>query len=132
MSENTTPSQEESTNTDQENMPTQDEKQMGMFCHLVAFAGVIIPLGSVLGPLIIWLMKKDQSEYIDYHGKEALNFQITMLIAAFVCILLMFVFIGIILMFGLFVFWLIVVIIGAIKANEGLRYQYPLTIRFIK
>jgi len=132
MSENTTPSQEESINSPGEQAPTPEEKQMAMFCHLSAFVGLIIPFGSVIAPLVIWLMKKDQSEYIDYHGKEAINFQITMAIAFAISFILMFVLIGFFLLIGLGVFWLIVIIIGGIKANDGLRYQYPFSIRFIK
>ena len=51
-----------------------DEKTMAMFCHLAAFAGVVIPFGNIIGPLVVWLIKKDSSPYIDYHGREALNF----------------------------------------------------------
>jgi len=132
MSENTTPSQEESSNSTEEIELTADEKQMAMFCHLSAFAGLIIPFGTIIGPLIIWLMKKDQSEYIDYHGKEVLNFQITMAIAFAISFVLMFILIGFFLLIGLAIFELIVIIIGAIKANDGLRYQYPFSIKFIK
>jgi len=132
MSENTTPSQEESVNPTEEKELTADEKQMAMFCHLSAFAGLIIPFGTIIGPLIIWLMKKDQSEYIDYHGKEVLNFQITMAIAFVISFLLMFILIGFFLLAGLAIFELIVIIIGGIKANDGVRYQYPFSIRFIK
>jgi len=132
MSENTTPSQEESTNPVEEKELTQDEKQMGMFCHLSAFAGLLIPFGSIIGPLIIWLMKKDQSEYIDYHGKEALNFQLTMAIAFIVSFFLMVVLIGFFLLAGLAIFELVIIIIAAIKANDGLRFEYPLSIKFIK
>ncbi len=133
MSDNTTPSQEETTNQPTKKDLSQDDRTMGMFCHLASFAGYIIPFfGSIIGPLIIWQMKKDQSSFIDYHGKESLNFQITMAIAYFVSFILMIVVIGIFLLFGLAIFNLVVVIIAAIKANEGVKYQYPLNFRFIK
>lgn len=132
MSDNTTPSQEETNNEPAEMALTQDDKTMGMFCHLAAFAGFIIPFGSLIGPLVVWQMKKDQSEYIDYHGKESLNFQITMAIAFFVSFILMFIVIGFFLIIGLAIFELVVIIIAAIKANEGVRYQYPVNFRFIK
>jgi len=132
MSDKTTPSQEETDNSPIENSPSPDEKQMAMFCHLAAFAGLIIPFGIIIGPLVIWLMKKDTSAYIDYHGKEALNFQITMAIAFFISFILMFVVIGFFLVTGLAIFELVVIIIAAIKASEGVGYQYPFNFRFIK
>lgn len=132
MSDNTTPSQEETSNKPHETELSQDDRNMGMFCHLAAFAGLIIPFGSLIGPLVIWQMKKDQSAYIDYHGKESLNFQITMAIAFFVSFILMFVVIGFFLVAGLAIFELVVIIIAAIKANEGVEYQYPINFRFIK
>ncbi len=111
---------------------THDEKQMGMFCHLAAFAGMVIPFGSIIAPLVIWQMKKDESEYIDFHGKESLNFQITMAIALLISMVLMFVLIGFLLVPALVVFELVMIIIAAIKANDGVRYQYPFNFRFIK
>ncbi|MCW8876766.1 MAG: DUF4870 domain-containing protein [Kangiellaceae bacterium] len=113
--------------------PTHKEKSMAMFCHFAAFAGFVFPLlGSVLGPLIIWQMKRHESEYVDYHGKEALNFQLTMLIAFFIAFVLVFVVVGIPLLFGLAIFEIIVIIIAGIKANDGVFYRYPFSIRFIQ
>ena len=133
MSDNTTPSQEETNKDPAETQLTQDDRTMGMLCHLASFAGYVIPFfGSIIGPIVIWQMKKDQSEFIDYHGKESLNFQITMAIAYFVSFILVFVLIGFFLLFGLAIFNLVIVIIAAIKANEGVRYQYPFNFRFIK
>ena len=133
MSDNPTPSQEETTNQTAETGLTQDDKTMGMLCHLAAFAGLVVPFfGSIIGPLVVWLLKKDQSSYVDYHGKESLNFQITMAIAFFVSWILVFVLIGFFLLAGLAIFNLVVIIIAAIKANEGVRYQYPFNFRFIK
>lgn len=132
MSENSTSSQEETNNQPAPVELSQDDKTMGMFCHLAAFAGLIIPFGSIIGPLVVWLTKKDQSEFIDHHGKESLNFQITMAIAFLVSFVLMIIVIGIFLVIGLAIFELVVIIIAAIKANDGEHYQYPFAIRFIK
>lgn len=107
-------------------------KTSGMLCHLLALCGYVIPFGNIIGPLIVWLTQKDKSPFIDHHGKESLNFQITVTIAAFVCIILCFVLIGIPLLFALGIYALIMSIIGAIKANEGRLYSYPYTFRFIK
>jgi uncharacterized Tic20 family protein len=112
--------------------PTEDERTWGMLAHLAAFAGFLIPFANVFGPLVVWMMKREQSEFVADQGKEALNFNITILIGAAVCGVLVFVFIGILLGVALFVFWLALTIIGGIKAGEGHRYRYPLTLRLVK
>ena len=112
--------------------PTKDERMWGMFCHLIAFSGYLIPFGSVLGPLIIWLIKKDEMPFVDDQGKESLNFQLTMLIAVIISAILMLVFIGFLLLGVLIIFQIVVVIVASIKANDGIKYRYPYTIRFIK
>jgi len=133
MSENTTPSQEETTASAAQNELTQDDRNMAMFCHLAAFGGVVVPFfGNLIGPLVVWQLKKEQSEFVDYHGKESLNFQITMAIAFFISFILSIIIIGFFLMLGLALFNLVVIIIASIKANDGLRYQYPFNFRFIK
>jgi uncharacterized Tic20 family protein len=113
-----------------------DEKQArmwGMFCHLSALSGFIgIPFGSILGPLIIWLIKKNEYPFVDDQGKESLNFQISILIYSIVAALLIFVFIGIFLIFAIMITNIVLVIIASIKANNGEVYYYPYTIRFIK
>jgi len=80
----------------------------------------------------MWLVKKDESPFVDDQGKEAVNFNITMLIAFFVAFVLMFVAIGAVLMPVLFIFWVVMVIIAGLKANEGVAYRYPFTLRLIK
>lgn len=114
------------------NSSDKDERLWGMLCHLISFSGYIIPFGSVLGPLIIWLIKKDEMPFVNDQGKESLNFQLTMLIAVIVSAILMFVVIGFLLLGVLIIYQIIVVIMASIKANEGVRYRYPYTIRFIK
>ncbi|MFN7948430.1 MAG: DUF4870 domain-containing protein [Blastocatellia bacterium] len=111
---------------------TQDEKTFATLAHLSALAGCIIPFGNILGPLIIWMMKKDQSWFVNDQGKEALNFQITLTIALIVSFLLMFLLIGFILMPVVGLFGLIMAVIAALKANQGEVYRYPLTIRLIQ
>ncbi|KGD61654.1 hypothetical protein T9A_01603 [Alcanivorax jadensis T9] len=112
--------------------PKQEERSLGLACHLLALAGLVVPFGNILGPLIIWLVKKDDSAFVDDQGKEALNFNITISIAGFIAFLLMFVVIGGLLLPIIGIFWLIMTIIAAVKANGGERYRYPLTIRLIK
>lgn len=112
--------------------PGKDARNWGMICHLSALAGYLIPFGNILGPLIVWAIKKDDDPFIDDQGKEALNFQLTMTILFIIAFLLMFVIIGIPLFAALAVFVLIMIIIASIKANDGIYYRYPMTIRFFK
>ncbi|MBD8527000.1 DUF4870 domain-containing protein [Pseudoxanthomonas sp. CAU 1598] len=102
-----------------------------MFTHLSALVGFLIPLGSIIAPLIMWQVKKAESPFIDEQGKEALNFQITVLIAVIVCIILSFVLIGLLLLPIVGIGALVLTIIAGIKANEGVSYRYPMTLRLI-
>ena len=108
-----------------------DERMWAMFCHLSGLAGFIFPFGNIIAPLVIWLVKKEEYPLVNDQGKEALNFQISMTIYIIASVILIFLVIGIPLLIILGIFGLIVVIIAAIKANEGEKYRYPLTIRFL-
>ncbi|PMZ92351.1 MULTISPECIES: DUF4870 domain-containing protein [Pseudomonas] len=112
--------------------PSADVRQWAMFCHLSALLGLVLPLGHLLGPLVLWHLKREQDPFIDAQGKETLNFQISVTIAGFVCFLLMFVFIGILLFAVLMVTVLILIILAAVKANEGQPYRYPFIWRPIR
>lgn len=109
-----------------------DARLFGMLCHLLALTGFVVPFGSIIGPLVMWLIKREEFPFVDDQGKEALNFAISMLIYAIVAGILTIVIIGIPLLIAIFVFWLVMVIIAAMKANSGIAYRYPLTIRLIK
>ncbi len=109
-----------------------DQNMWAMFCHLSALAGFVIPFGNILGPLVVWLMKKDVYPLVDDQGKEALNFQISMTIYLIVSAVLILILIGIVLLIGLAIFEIIVIIMAMVKANDGVAYRYPLNIRFIK
>lgn len=112
--------------------PTPDERTWGMLCHLLALTGLVgIPFGSILGPMVMWLVKKNDSPYVDHHGREAMNFGISTLIYAIACIPLCFVLIGIPMLIALGIFWLVMVIMSAVKANDAKPVRYPLTIRFL-
>ena len=102
-----------------------------MFAHLSSFAGHLIPFGHIGGPLLIWLLKKDTMPLVADQGKEALNFQITMTLAFIVAALSLFVLIGFILLPAVWLFDVIVTIVAAVKANEGVAYRYPLCLRFV-
>lgn len=123
--------------------PGREERQWAMFAHLSALAGALVSswfggFGVFVGPLVIWLLKKDAMPFVDDQGKEALNFNITMAAIAFVLFLLT-IFtlgIGIIVTGPLFAIlglvWLAFTIVAAIRANEGKRYRYPVTVRLIR
>jgi uncharacterized Tic20 family protein len=112
--------------------PSAEEKQWALFAHLSALIGFIIPFGSIIGPLIIWQIKKNEMPFVDDQGKEALNFQITMAIAVLVCIVLMVVLIGFLLIWIVGLLDLIFIIIAALAANSGQAYRYPITLRLVK
>jgi len=110
---------------------SKDERTWGMFCHLGAFAGYVVPFGNIIGPLIIWLLKREDSSFVDAQGRESLNFQISFTIYFVVAILLVFVFVGIILIPLLILLQFIFVIVAALKAQDGGVYHYPLSFRFV-
>ena len=123
--------------------PPHPESQMrtwNMLCHLSALSGFVgIPLGNVLGPLLVWQIKKNEFPSVDVHGKAALNFQLTVLIAALVTaaagFILTFICIGFLLFFvaaAIGLAGLIFAIIAGIKANNGEDYKYPYSIEFVK
>jgi uncharacterized protein len=112
-----------------------DARMWGMFAHLSAFTAVLTAgIGAIVGPLVIWLIKKEQFPFVDDQGKEALNFQITMCIYSVVAGILSFLCIGFILLPVIGIVDIVFTIIATIKANDGIRYRYPkyLNLRLIK
>lgn len=108
------------------------DRTMGMLCHLLAFSGHFIPLGHIIGPLVLWLIKKDDSPFVDDQGKESLNFQITMTIAGVVAGILALVLIGFILLPIIWIADVVLVIVATVKASQGIAYRYPFCLRLIK
>ncbi|MBI1335443.1 MAG: DUF4870 domain-containing protein [Phycisphaera sp.] len=111
-------------------------QNMGMLCHLLAFAGYVVPMGNIIGPLVLWLMKKDEHPFIDEQGKESVNFQISVLIVAFVLGILSFIpfvfCVTIPLLFAVVIAEIVFVILAAIAASKGEHYKYPYSFRLIK
>jgi len=119
--------------------PNNDARRWNMLCHLSALAGCVVPIGHILGPLIIWQLKKNEFPSVDIHGKASLNFQITVTIAVFVglvaafalsffCIgYLLFPIVGLIGLAGL-----VFAVIAGIKANNGEDFKYPYSLELIK
>ena len=113
--------------------PSSDVRTWCVLCHAAALLGLFFHfLGHLLGPLIVWLVKRGDSPEIDAHGKESLNFQISMLIYDAVAAILCIVLIGIPILIGLWILNTVLVIIASIQASEGKFYRYPITIRLIK
>ena len=112
---------------------SRDVRTWTVLCHATALAGFFVPwAGHILGQLIVWLIKRGDSPEIDEHGKESLNFQISMLIYNVIAGVLCLVLIGFLLLAILHILNLVLVIIASIQASEGKFYRYPLTIRLIK
>jgi uncharacterized protein len=110
-----------------------DVRTWCVLCHATALAGFFVPwAGHILGPLIVWLAKRGDSAEIDAHGKESLNFQISMLIYNLIAGILCLVLIGFVILGILHLLNLVLVIIASIQASEGKFYRYPLAIRLIK
>lgn len=131
-----------------------DANQWSMFCHLAAFAQFIgIPFGSIVGPLVVWLIKRKEIPQVDQHGKESINFQITMTLVTFLAAIFLVLFVvgsiggdplryddlptvsilpvilGVV---ALVAFDFVMVVLGAIRASNGEAWRYPLSIRFIR
>lgn len=121
-----------------------EEKTWGMLAHLSSLLGALVTSalgggwGCFIGPLIVWLVKKDTMPFVDDQGKESLNFNITVGIASLVLFVLVVMTLGIGILIAaplwaiLWIYWLVCTIIASIRANEGVAYRYPLTLRLIK
>ncbi len=112
---------------------TNDAKNWAMICHLAGFFGFGLPVaGHVVGPLIIWMLKRDEHPFIDHQGKEAVNFQISMVIYGAILTPTMCFLVGIPLLVALVITDIVLMIIAAVSASRGEPYRYPLTIRLVK
>jgi uncharacterized Tic20 family protein len=116
----------------QNSLQTPEQKQMGLFLHLSQFANLVFfPLGIIL-PIILWQTQKDKMPGIDAHGKMVVNWAISSTIYALASVILMFVLVGFLTILAVAVMGIVFPIIGAIKANNGELWEYPMTIKFFK
>lgn len=106
--------------------PTQDEKNIALLSHILTL------VVGFIAPLVIYLVKKDESEFVKTHAKESLNFQISIFIYVIACVPLIFLIIGIFVVIAIGLAYLALVIVATIKASDGKTYRYPFTIRLIK
>jgi len=104
-------------------IPTNDEKTFALLAHVLTL------VAPILAPLIIYLIKKDESKFIAYHAKESLNFQITLFVIVFILVITI---IGILLLWLVGIASLVLVIVATVRASEGKLYRYPVSIRLIK
>ena len=114
---------------------SKEERTWALASHLSAFAGHFFPLGNVLGPLVVWLIKKDEMPLVKDQAKEALNFQIAISLALLACAVMAFTVIlaivAIPLAIVIYLYAIVYTVIGAVKANEGVAFRYPVTLRLI-
>lgn len=129
------------TATPQAPLPTtqsSEERTWALVGHLSAFSAFITGIGGIVGPLVVWLIKRDTMPFAADQAKEALNFNITLAIAFCALVLFTIVTLGIGVLLAwpigaiLFVAWFVLTIVAAIKANEGVAYRYPFTLRLVK
>ena len=111
---------------------TENEKNWAMLCHLSAFAGFVFPIGGIIGPLIFWLTKRDESYWVNINGRNSLNFNMSMLLYIVLAIPLCFIIVGIPIVFFFGTLKIICTIISSVRAGKGEMFRYPLSIPFIQ
>ncbi len=114
------------------NFVDNDAKMWGTLCHLSALSMYFTAVGGIVGPLAVWLIKRNECPFVDDQGKESLNFQISMLLYHLIAAIGILCVIGLPVLICLSVANIVLVIIASLQANNGVYYRYPLTIRFIK
>ena len=107
-----------------------EARNWAVFTHLSAFA-MFLGIPSIIGPVVMWAIKKEEDPFIDFHGKEAMNFNISFLIYGLVAAVSVLLVIGLVLLPAVFLTWFVLVIVATVKASAGEYYRYPLTIKFI-
>jgi uncharacterized Tic20 family protein len=111
---------------------SETERNWAMFCHLAAFAGFFVPFGGIIGPLVIWLSKRDDSTWVNENGKASLNFQLSMLMYMVLVAPLCLILIGIPLLIMLGILKIVFIILASVRASKGEEFKYPLAIPFIQ
>ena len=106
--------------------------QQAMIIQLSALSGYFIPFGSIILPVVLWMVWRDRDPYLNAMGREAVNFQLSMMVYYLICLVLTLVLIGLILIFAAMIFHLTYIIIAAVQTSRGVNFLYPLNIRFIK
>jgi hypothetical protein len=122
-----------SSNQVPEYLAPEPERVWGMMCHLTSLSGLFVPFGSIIGPLIVWLIKKDEMPFADDQGRESLSFQVSWLIWGAILVVLCFVpvvnCLTIVILAVSGILWLVFVIMATVHAQSGKPWRYPVTIR---
>ena len=108
------------------------ERRIAAICHLSGFIGFLFPpIGHLLGPLVVWLIYRDKSSFIDDQGREAVNFQLTVTFYVIASSVLVLIIVGIFLLVVLSIFWLVAVLVATARTAKGLPFRYPLNLRIL-
>ena len=110
----------------------QEVRNTAVAAHLSTFAGLVVPFGSVIGPLAVWLTRRDRDPFIDQAGREALNFGISVAVYGAVVLIAALMLVGIPLLIAGVIAWVVLASLAAAKASQGQAYRYPLTLRFVR
>jgi uncharacterized Tic20 family protein len=110
----------------------QEVRNTAVAAHLSTFAGLVIPFGSVIGPLAVWLTRRHRDPFIDQAGREALNFGISIAIYGAVVLVAALMLVGIPFLIVGVVAWVVLASLAAVKASQGQSYRYPLTMRLVR
>jgi len=110
----------------------QEVRNTAVAAHLSTFAGLVVPFGSVIGPLAVWLTRRHQDPFIDQAGREALNFGISIAIYGAVVLAAALMLVGIPFLILGVVAWVVLASLAAVKASQGQPYRYPLTMRLVR
>jgi len=108
-----------------------DERTWGSVVHASALVGLFVPFGNVLAPLVVWLIKREESEFVDANGKEALNFQITWTVLLVLALLSVLVGVGVLVAPIVALAWVVLVVLATVRASENEVYDYPLTVDLV-
>ena len=110
----------------------QEIRNTAVAAHLSTFAGLLVPFGSAIGPLAVWLTRRDRDPFIDQAGREALNFGISIAIYGLAALVAALMLVGIPLLMVGVIAWVVLASLAAAKASQGRSYRYPLTMRFVR
>ena len=108
-----------------------DDRMWAMCCHLSALLGYLLPFGQLIGPAVVWMAKRERSGFVDAHGREALNFQISVMLYTVVALIACFVLIGFLLLFALVLFHVAMTLYASLRAQQGDAVRYPMALRVL-
>ncbi|HZL76786.1 MAG TPA: DUF4870 domain-containing protein [Bacteroidales bacterium] len=111
---------------------SESERNWAMLCHLSGFASYFFPFGGVIGPLICWLSRKDESAWVDENGKAAMNFNLSILLYCVLTIPLCLILVGFVIIGFLITLKIVCIIIASVRGSKGERFKYPFAIPFIQ